>query len=302
MVAGDTLSSAGEEERMPARQVASGTISFGLVSIPVRLFVATHSEQRSFNLLHRECGSRIRQQVTCPRCERTVERSELVRGFEFAKDRYVTFTDEELKSLEAAASKAIEIQEFVPLAKVDPLYFENSHYLGPDKGAEKAYQLLAEAMRETRQVALAQWVNRGKEQLVLIRPVAEGLVLHALYYGDEVRPFSEVERGETVRARPAEVDLARQLVAQLSATDFTPDRYRDHYRDRLDEVVQKKIAGEEVTAAAPEPAPAQVIDLMEALKRSLAGEARRAGPGRVAAARRPRTAAQAGGRARARRR
>jgi len=286
---------------MPARSIASGTISFGLVSIPVRLFVATHSEQLSFNLLHRDCGSRIKQQMVCPQCERVVERSELVRGYAFAKERYVTFTDDELKTLEAAASRAIEIQEFVPLAKVDPIYFEHSHYLGPDQGAEKAYQLLAAAMRESGRVALAQWVSRGKEQIVLIRPVEHGLVMHSLYYADEVRPFAEIATGTDTKARPAEVELARRLVDQLSEEGFDPTRYEDHYRERLGALVEKKVAGEEITAPPSAPEKAQVIDLMDALKRSLAGEARRVGPGRAAAAaRRERPAARAAARGRTR--
>src|SRR5262249_23815185 len=160
---------------MPARSVGSGMVSFGLVSIPVRFYVATHSEAPSFNLLHDACGSRIRQQIYCPRCERTVERSELVKGYEVEKDQYVRFTDDALRALETAASPSIDIQEFVPLALVDPVYFENAHYLGPDKGGEKAYRLLADAMRAEEVVAIAQHVTRGKERLVLIRPMSKGL-------------------------------------------------------------------------------------------------------------------------------
>ena len=257
---------------MPARSVGSGTVSFGLVSIPVRFYTATHSEAPSFNLLHQACGSRIRQQIFCPRDERTVERSELVRGYEVAKDQYVTFTDEELRALEAAASPSIDIQEFVPLAAVDPVYFENSQYLGPDKGGEKAYHLLADAMRETGVVAIAQHVSRGKEHLVLIRPFAKGLVLHALYYADEVRAFDEVGLGDPGTLRKGEMELAEELIARLTAKGFHPEQYRDHYRDRLAEVVQRKVAGEETTIVAPAAPRAQVIDLMEALKQSLERE------------------------------
>jgi DNA end-binding protein Ku len=260
---------------MAARSVGSGTISFGLVSIPIRLYVATHSEQLSFNMLHQSCGGRIRQQVWCPQCERVVERNEIVKGYQFAKDRYVIFPDEELKALEAEANRAIDIHEFVPLATVDPLYFESSHYLGPDKGAEKAYQLLAEAMRETGRVALAQLVHHGKEHLVLIRPSDRGLVLHSMYYADEVRSFAEVEVGGPQKIRDGEVELARKLIAQLSSDEFHPERYKDEYRERVQEVVQKKVEGQEVTAAEPTPAHAQVIDLMEALKASLARRAPR---------------------------
>jgi DNA end-binding protein Ku len=255
---------------MPARSIGSGTISFGLVSIPVRLYVATHSEQPSFNLLHGECNSRIRQQTYCPRCERVVERSELVRGYAVNKTDYVRFTDEELKVLEVAASRAIEIQEFVPLAQVDPIFFENTHYLGPDQGGEKAYRLLAESMRTTGKVALAQYVTRGKEHLVLVRPFDDGLALHMLYYADEIRAFREIVRGAEVQIRPAESELAHRLIAELSVDRFAPAQYRDHYRDRLKDAVDRKVAGEEVTSATPTGDAPQVIDLMEALKRSLA--------------------------------
>jgi DNA end-binding protein Ku len=272
---------------MAAHSIGSGTISFGLVSIPVRLYVATRTEQLSFNLLHQPCGTRIKQQTHCPHCDRVVERSELVKGYQFAKDRYVTFTEEELKALEAEASRAIEIHEFVPLAAVDPLYFEDAHYLGPDRGAEKAYHLLVQALRETGKVALAQFVHHGKEHLVLIRAVDSRLVLHSMYYADEVRPVAEVDAGGEAKVRVGEVDLARKLIEQLSAKAFRPERYKDAYRERVQEVVQKKVAGEEVTAAAPAPARAQVIDLMDALKASLARQGRAEGRGTAAAGRPP---------------
>jgi DNA end-binding protein Ku len=271
---------------MPPRSIGSGTISFGLVSIPIRLFVATHSEQPSFNLIHQTCGSRIRQQVFCPRCERTVERSELVKGYAVAKDQYVTFGADELKALETAASSAIEIQEFVPLADVDPVFFASSHYLGPDKGGEKAYRLLAQSMRETGRVALAQHVTRGKEHLVLIRPFADGLTLHTLYYADEIRPFDEIDRGGEVTVRDGERELATRLISELSAERFDPSGYRDHYRDRLDEAVTRKVEGQETVAATAATEAPRVIDLMEALKQSLAAE--RGGTRRGAAAQSPR--------------
>ena len=255
---------------MPARSVGSGTISFGLVSIPVRLYVATSSQQASFNLLHEQCGTRIRQQLYCPHCERVVERNELVKGYQFERDHYVRFTDTELRAVEAAASPTIDIHEFVPLERVDPVYFENAHYLGPDKGGEKAYRLLSQAMRDTKRVALAQHVSHGKEHLVLIRPYDGGLVMHEMYYADEVRAFSEIPTDGAVKLRDTETDLAKKLIEQLSATEFRPEQYRDEYRERLMEAVQKKVAGEEVVAP-PAPARAEVIDLMDALKKSLAG-------------------------------
>src|SRR2546422_821667 len=159
---------------MPARSIGSGTISFGLVSIPIRVYVATHSEQLSFNMLHAPCGTRIKQQLYCPHHDKVVERSEIVKGYQFEKDRYVTFTDEEIKALEAEANRAIDIHEFVPLAGVDPIYFEDAHYLGPDKGAEKAYHLLAQAMRETGRGGLAQYVRGGEEDLGPLPPHDRG--------------------------------------------------------------------------------------------------------------------------------
>jgi len=274
---------------MAARSIGSATISFGLVSIPTRVYVATQSKQLSFNMLHAPCGTRIKQQLYCPQHEKVVDRSEIVKGYEFAKDRYVTFTDEELKALEAEANRAIDISEFVPLSRVDPLYFEDAHYLGPDKGAEKAYHLLAETMRETGQVGLAQYVRGGKEHLVLIRASNEGLVMHTMYYADEVRSFAEID-GAKPKLRANELQMARKLVEQLSSEEFRPEQYHDHYRERLQEVIQKKVAGEEVTVAEPEKPRAQVIDLMDALKASLARSGRRpaaATEGEAAGKRRP---------------
>jgi len=282
---------------MPARAIGSATVSFGLVSIPVRLYVATHSEQPSFNLIHNVCKSRIKQQTWCPRCERVVERSELVKGREVAKDQYVLFTDEELKALEAAASQALDIQEFVPLADVDPVYFQDTHYLGPDKGGEKAYQLLAEAMRDTGMVALAQHVTRGKERLVLIRPYADGLSLHTLYYADEVRAFDEVDRGAKATVKPAETSLARKLIEQLAGEKFAPEQYHDHWRQRLQEAVDRKVAGEEVSVPEVPRAATKVIDIMEALKQSLAREGGRAAPRPVPVATERRRASGGGARA-----
>jgi DNA end-binding protein Ku len=256
---------------MAARSIGSGTISFGLVSIPVRLFVATSSESLSFNMLHEVCQSRIKQQLFCPTCERVVERNEIVKGYQFSKDQYVLFADDELKALEAQANRAIDIQEFVPLAKVDPIYFENSHYLGPEKGAEKAYRLLVESMHDTGRVAVAQWTSHGKEHIVLIRALDAGLVMHALYYADEVRSLAEIVDGSRgADARPAEVELARMLIEQLSSDAFRPENYHDAHRGRVQALVAQKIAGSEIAAPAEAAPRAQVIDLMEALKESLA--------------------------------
>ena len=255
---------------MPPHALGSGTISFGLVSIPIKLYTAAGSANVSFNLLHAKCGSRIRQQTFCPTCNETVERSALVRGYEFAKDQYVRVTDDELKALEGEASKVIDIAEFVPLAKVDPIYFEKTYYLGADKGGEKPYRLLADAMEKSGQVALATFVMRGKESLVLIRAAQGGLMLHTMYFADEVRAFADVDKGESAKIKEGELDLAIKLIDGLASEDFDPTRYKDAYRERVLELINRKAEGQELTAAAPAPKRRQVIDLMEALKESLA--------------------------------
>jgi DNA end-binding protein Ku len=254
---------------MAARSIGSGTVSFGLVAIPVRLYVATHSESVSFNMLHEPCGTRVKQQLYCPTHETVVPRSEIVKGYEVQKDHYVTFTADELKALEAETNRSIDIEEFVPLAKVDPIFFENAHYLGPDKGGEKAYHLLVEAMLESGRVAVAQYASHGKEHIVLIRPIEDALVMHVLYYADEVRGTSEIGIAVPPKIRPNEKGLARKLIDELSTDEFRPEKYQDQYRDRVKAVVAQKVAGEEVTVAESAEPQAQVIDLMQALKESL---------------------------------
>ena len=281
---------------MAARSIGSATISFGLVSIPIKLYSASQPNAGvGFNLLHGECGSRIKQQYVCPRCERTVERKELVRGYEFSKDQFVTFTDDELKAMEAQASRAVDIERFVPLSAVDPLYFDRAYYLGPDRGAEKAYRLLGDAMRAAAQVAVAKYVLHGKEHLVVLRATEHGLVLHTAFFADEVRDQREVDQGGAVAVREGEMALARKLIDELSAERFEPEKYEDEYRTRVLEAVEAKVAGQQVTAAPVETGRAQVIDLMEALKQSLAerGGAEGAAGRRPARTRRPAVAARA---------
>ena len=258
---------------MPPHSIGSGTISFGLVSIPVRMYTATSSAGVAFNMLHAKCGSRIRQQTYCPVCEKTVDRTELVKGYEFSKDQYVRVTDEELKALEGEASKLIDIAEFVPLDKVDPIYFEKTYYLGPDKGGEKAYRLLADAMTASARVALATFVMRGKESLVLVRAAQDGLMLHTMYFADEVRSFAEIDRGQSAKIKDGELALAQQLIDGLANAEFEPERYADQYRQRVLDLIDDKVEGKEIVAAAPVAPRAQVIDLMEALKESLAQHA-----------------------------
>jgi DNA end-binding protein Ku len=254
---------------MPPHSIGSGNISFGLVSIPVKMFSAASSESVSFNQLHPKCGGRIKQQLLCPTCNEVVERSSLVKGYEFAKDQYVQFTEDELKALEGETSRMIDIAEFVPLAQVDPIYFEKTYYLGPDKGGEKAYRLLSDAMTKTERVALAKFCMRGKESLVLIRSAQKGLMLHFMYFADEVRDFGEVDKGDDAKIKPGEMDLANRLIDELSKDSFRPDEYADEYRTRVLAAVEQKVEGREVTSLAPQAQRTQVIDLMEALKQSL---------------------------------
>ena len=257
---------------MPPHSIGSGTLSFGLVSIPVRLFSSSNSSAGvSFNLLHEKCGGRIKQQQLCPACNEVLDRSQLVKGYEFAKDQYVRFNDEELKKLETAANSSIEITEFVPLDKVDPIYFERTYFLGIDKGGDKAYRLLCDAMKKTGRVALAKYVMRGKENLVLIRPVDDGLMLHTMYFADEVRDFGEIDKGKNVTVKAGELDLAKRLIDELANDKFQPEQYQDEYRDRVMAVVEQKVEGKEIVTIEPDAHRTQVIDIMDALKQSLEG-------------------------------
>jgi len=255
---------------MPARSLSKGTLSFGLVTVPIQLYSASESSAAiSFNMLHAKCNSRLKQQYICTKDEEIVPRTDMVKGYEFAKDQYVVFSEEELKAMGEETSRTIEITEFVPASKVDPIYFEGAYYLGPDKGGERAYALLTAAMRQTGRSALAKWAARGKMYLVMVRAVEKGLVMQVLHYADEVRPFSEVPVGDTA-VKEAELKLAVQLVEQIAADEFRPEAYEDGVRKRYLEAIQRKVEGQEVAAAPSEEAPAKIIDLMEALKASLA--------------------------------
>ncbi len=257
---------------MPARSIGTGTLSFGMVSIPIRMYSAAESASAvSFNLLHAKCSTRLKQQYVCPKDNEIVPRDQMVKGYEFSKDQYVTFTTDELKAMEQATERAIEITEFIPASAVDPVFFDRATYLGPDAGADKAYRLLNEAMKVTGRVALAKWAARGKQYLVMIRPSGNGLVLQQLLYADEVRPISEVPIGDA-EVKEGELKLATQLVQQIAQDEFHPESYEDDVRKRYQEAIQRKVEGQEITAA-PEQPKAQIIDLMEALKASLAAKA-----------------------------
>ena len=258
---------------MAARSIASLTISFGLVSIPVKLFSATETSKAiSFNLLHKACGSRLKQQYFCVKEEVPVAREDMVKGYEFSKDQYVIFTPEELKALEETGTHTAEILEFVPIESVDPLFFDKAYFLAPDKGGAKPYALLARALRESKRCALGRWAARGKQYIVMIRPAdggeTSGLVMQQLLYATEVRSIKDIEIPKT-EVKDAELKLAQQLIEQQASDSFNPAAYTDEVRARVEAAVQKKVEGQEITMAdAPEPG-AQVIDLMEALRASL---------------------------------
>jgi DNA end-binding protein Ku len=254
---------------MTARSFASGTISFGLVTIPVKLYSTGESSVGiQLNMLHKKCGSRLKQQYICPTDNEVVGREDMVKGYEYAKGQYVLFTEEELKALTPEATNSIEIAEFVPLEQVDPIYFEKSTYLGPDRGGDRPYRLLSEAMRQTGRAALARYRARGKDYLVLLRPFEEGLILQQLRYADEIRPFSEIPVAPADVKEP-ELRLAMQLIEQIASDKFQPDQYEDTVRQSTRDLIEQKVQGQEITAPAPEAPKAQIIDLMEALKASL---------------------------------
>src|SRR5438093_4585477 len=190
--------------------INSGVLSFGLVAIPVKLYRAIKDQSVRLHLLHNKCGSRVRNQFWCPVCNEAVERDGLVRGFEYTKGKYIQLTEEELDALEAEANRSIDLKEFVAVSKVDPVYFESVYYLGPDEGGEKPYRLLAIALGKTQRAAVAELVSRGKEQIVIIRPYRGGLVLHGMYYQNEVRDFAQIPKGDSQRVTQGELNLWRR--------------------------------------------------------------------------------------------
>jgi DNA end-binding protein Ku len=255
---------------MAARSIGSLTVSFGLVAIPVKLFSATESSKAiSFNMLHKADGSRLKQQYLCVKEGVPVERDEIVKGYEFAKDQYVIFTPEELKALEEAGTHTADITEFVPLESVDPVYFDKAYYLAPDKGGAKPYALFARALHDSNRCALGRWAARGKQYIVMIRPVEDGLIMQQLLYADEVRSIKDLEIPK-IDVKEGELKLAQQLIEQQSSEAFNPDAYKDEVRSRIEAAIQKKVEGQEITLAEEaEGGGAQVIDLMEALRASL---------------------------------
>ena len=272
---------------MAARSIASLLVSFGMVSIPVKLYAATQASAGiSFNLLHGACGSRLRQQYVCIKEDVVVERADMVKGYEFAKDQYVMFTPEELTALGEKATQTVKIDEFVPAESIDPIYYDKAYFLGPDKGGAKPYALLAESMRKSKQTAVGRYAARGKQYIVQLRPVPGGLVMQQLLYAPEVRTIEDVEIPEAP-VRDAELTLAQQLIAQISSPTFDPTKYEDDVKKRIEMAIEQKLEGQEIAVSPSVPeAGGQVIDLMEALKASLAKM-----PGKRPAAKAPTEAA-----------
>ena len=285
-----------------ARSIASLTISFGLVAIPVKLYSATVSSERiSFNLLRQKDGSRVKQQYIAVNDGKPVERSEMVKGYEFAKDQYVMFSAEELKALEDATTHSIDIGQFVPLDSVDPVYFDGTYYLAPDKGGAKPYTLLATALRKAQQCAVGRWISRGKEHIVVIRALQDGLAMHQLHFKAEVRDIKDLGVEAAPVSEP-ELKLARQLIDHLGAKRFDPNEYADEHKVRVEAAIQRKVDGKEVSLAEGPVSSSggNVIDLMEALRASI--DARGAKPADIKERKAPkRAAAQASSRKTARR-
>ena len=255
---------------MSARSIGSATISFGLVSVPVKLYSSGDSSSAvTFNWIHKDCGSRLKQQYICAREGVVVERDEMVKGYEFAKEQYVLFTADELKALDAKSDDSIGIEEFVPADQVDKSYLDKVYYLGPDRGGDRAYTLLSTAMRQTGLSALGRYAARGKQYLVLLSPMGDGLVMEQLRYSHEIRPFSEVPLGNG-DVKDAEVKLAVQFIEQVASDKFEPEKYKDEVRERVMELIDRKIAGEDITTAPAEAPQTQIIDLMAALRASIA--------------------------------
>jgi DNA end-binding protein Ku len=247
--------------------VWKGHLTFGLISIPVRLFAAARGERVSFNQLHNVCHSRLKQPLFCPVCNRNVERSEIVKGYEYDKDQYVLFGEQELDKIEPPSARVMEILEFVKIDEVDPLYLDASYYLSPEDPGLKAYTLLMKAMQETGYGAIAKLTMHQREHIVVIRPGAKTLTLHTMFYSNEVRA-AEALQTDKIEVKDQEKKLAQQLIQSLAAS-FQPDKYRDEYSDTVRAMISAKLQGQEVTQT-PQPHLAPVIDLMEALKKSLA--------------------------------
>ena len=276
---------------MSPRPISSAVLSFGLVSVPVELYPTYESSATiSFNMINPKTGARVKQELVDSKTGEKVDRSEVVKGFEFQKGHYVTFTKDEIKALEAQKSESIDIKEFVPFDQVERLYFDRAYFLGVGKGGDQAYLLLAQALKKAKLVGIGQYNARGKSYLVMLRPMDKGLVLEQLHYAYEVRQFKDIPLPEGGHASAKELELAMQLIEQRKVEDFKPEQYKDEVQERMKEQIERKRAGEEITAEPAAEPEAQVLDLMEALKRSIAGT----GGGRKAAGEKPALKAERG--------
>jgi DNA end-binding protein Ku len=257
---------------MAAHAIGSATISFGLVSVPIKMFSAGESSAAiSFNWLHKKDGARLKQQYICSKDGEKVENDDRVKGFELSKGQYVVFTVDELKKLQMddKSSNSMNITEFVDASTVDRMYMDRAYFLGPDKGGERAFGLLGEALKKTGKVAIGQWAARGKQYLIMVRPLGPGLVMEQLRYADEVRSIKDVPI-EKIELKKSEVDLAVQLIQQQAGSEFQPEKYEDEVKKRILEQIDRKVQGKEITEEPTEAPKTQIIDLMEALKASLA--------------------------------
>ena len=252
-----------------ASTVWKGHVTFGLISIPVRLFSAARGERISFNQLHSVCHSRVKQPLFCPTCNRMVERSEIVKGYEYEKDQYVLFDEEELDKIEPESARSMEILEFVKVHEIDPLYYDASYYVTPEDEGKKAYQLLLNAMESSGYAAIAKLTMHQREHIVVVRPRAKGMTLHTMFYTNEIREVAEYGRTDSAaQPKDAEKKLAAQLIESLAAP-FEPDKYKDNYMESMKNMIEAKREGHEI-AEVTHPKLAPVIDLMDALKKSIA--------------------------------
>src|SRR6266705_250981 len=263
---------------MSAHPLGSATLSFGLVSVPVKLFSAGESSAAiSFNWLHKKDGARLKQQYICSKDGEKVENDDRIKGYEFSKGQYVLFTTDELKALEEPrGTGAIDIMEFLPAEQIDRIYVDKTYFLGPDKGGERAYKLLSEALKKTDRVALGQWAARGKQYLILVRPMESGLAMEQLRYPEELRSMSEVPIPQT-EVKKGELEMAIKVIEQSASEEFKPENYKDNVRRRILDQIQQKVEGHEITEEPAEAPKTQIIDLMEALKASIAKGGRAAG-------------------------
>jgi len=251
-----------------ASTVWKGHLTFGLLSLPVRLYSAARSETVSFNQLHKSDHSRVKQVLYCQAEDKPIQRSDIVKGYEYEKDKYVVIEDEEIKKVAPKTAKTMEVLEFVKSAEVDPIYLESSYYLAPDEGGEKPYALLFEALRQSAYVGVAKIAMHNREHIVILRPGAKGILLHTMYYPDEIRQVEEF-RTDTSTVKPKELELAKTLVESLEAP-FEPEKYKDNYRENLQAMIQAKVEGKEIVETAAPTHKAPVIDILEALKMSIA--------------------------------